>query len=215
MTTIRPAMERDLAEMQHIYYLNEIQGSDDPPPLPTGTPLTLKHIMETGTAFVAEQDGQVIGYASAITRGSIAYLTDLFVHPAMQSSHIGKALLQRALPLDAPLTRSTCSSTDHRAIALYIRAGMQPLWPHFNLLLNEPVRDARWQSSIEIREASIGLAEFERWDARLSGRNRPQDHAFWRQQQRAVPLWFYNQGEVVGYGYVRLGAGTLRFPNAC
>jgi GNAT superfamily N-acetyltransferase len=215
MATIRPAMERDLAEMQHIYYLNEIQGNNDPPPLPTETPLTLKHIVETGTAFVAEQDGRVIGHAAAITRGSIAYLTDLFVHPALQSSHVGTTLLQHAFPLDTPLTHCTCASTDHRAIALYIRAGMQPQWPHFNLRLTEPVRDARWQSPIKTREASADLAEFELWDTRLSGRSRPQEHAFWRQQQRAVPLWFYDRDEIVGYGYVRLGARTLWFPNAC
>jgi GNAT superfamily N-acetyltransferase len=208
-------MESDSAGMYHIYYLNEIRGSDDLPPLPAIASLALKHIIETGTAFVAEQDGRVIGYAAAITRGSIAYLTDLFVHPELQSSHVGKALLQHALPLDTPLTRCTIGSTDHRALALYIRAGMQPQWPHFNLRLNEPVHDARWQSPIEIREASSDLAEFERWDTRHSGRSRPQEHAFWRQQQRAVPLWFYAQGEVVGYGYVRLGAGTLWFPNAC
>jgi GNAT superfamily N-acetyltransferase len=208
-------MERDLVEMQHIYYLNEIQGNDNPPPLPTGTPLALKHIVETGAAFVAEQDGRVIGHATAITRGSIAYLTDLFVHPALQSSHIGTELLKHAFPTDAPLTHCTCASTDPRALALYIRAGMQPQWPHFNLRLNEPVRDARWQSPIEIREASADLAEFERWDMRLSGRSRPQEHTFWRQQQRAVPLWFYDRDEVVGYCYVRLGAGTMWFPNAC
>lgn len=215
MATIRPAMERDLAEMHHVYYLNEAQGSSVPPPLPTGTPSALKHIVETGTAFVAEQDGHVIGYASAITRGSIAYLTDLFVHPALQSSHVGTALLQHAFPLDTPLTHCTCASTDPRALSLYIRAGMQPQWPHFNLRLTEPVRDARWQSRISIREASADLAEFELWDTRLSGRSRPQEHGFWRQQQRAVPLWFYDRDEIVGYGYVRLGAGTLWFPNAC
>ncbi len=215
MTTIRPATENDLAAMQHIFYLNEAQEGAKPPPLPADAPSTLRHVIKTGTAFVAEQNGQVIGHSAAITRGSITYLTDLFVHPAMQSSHVGKALLQHALPADTPLTRCTCSSTDHRAIALYIRAGIQPQWPHFNLRLNDPVRDARWQSPIETREASADLAEIELWDTRLSGRNRPQEHAFWRQEQRGVPLWFYDRDEAIGYGYVRLGAGTLWFPNAC
>jgi len=214
MTTIRPATAHDSAEMQHVYYLTEMQGSDDPPPPPTGISPTLKHIIRTGAAFVAEQNEQVIGYSATITRGSIAFLTDLFVHPALQSSHAGKELLQHALPADVPFTRCTISSTDHRALALYIRAGLQPQWPHFNLRLNNPVRDTRWQSPIEIREASADLAEFELWDARLSGRSRPQEHAFWQQEQRGVPLWFYDQGEIVGYGYVRLGAGTLRFTNA-
>ena len=40
-------------------------------------------------------------------------------------------------------------------------------------------------------------------------------HAFWAREQRAVPLWFRRQGTVVGYGYVRLGAGTIYSPQAC
>ena len=34
-------------------------------------------------------------------------------------------------------------------------------------------------------------------------------------EQRAAPLWFRRQGTVVGYGYVRLGAGTIYSPQAC
>jgi ribosomal protein S18 acetylase RimI-like enzyme len=216
MTTIRPATEHDLAAIQHIFYLNETQGAADPPPLPTGIPSLYQHIIQNGVLYVAEQDGHVQGYAGAITRGTVSYLTDLFVHPEMQSSHLGKTLLQHTLPSIDQHTHCTMSSTDYRALALYIRAGMQPQWPHFNLRLTESVRDARWQSPIEIREAQENDADaLMQWDARIGGRLRPQEHQYWQQRQRAVPLWFLHQEQVIGYGYVRLGAGTLWYPNAC
>ena|SRR5437588_8682420 len=52
-------------------------------------------------------------------------------------------------------------------------------------------------------------------DAEIGGRRRPQEHTFWVREQRAAPLWFRRQGTVVGYGYVRLGAGTIYSPQAC
>lgn len=216
MTIIRPATKDDLAEIRHIFYLNEMQGVDDPPPPPTGIPLLYQHIAQTGTLYVAENDGYVQGFAGKITRGTVTYLTDLFVHPEGQSSHLGKTLLQHILPPTDQQLRCTMSSTDYRALALYIRAGMQPQWPHFNLRLTQPVQDARWQSPIEMSEAGEqDVDELLQWDARIGGRMRPQEHHYWRQQQRAVPLWFRHQGQVIGYGYVRLGAGTLWFPDAC
>jgi ribosomal protein S18 acetylase RimI-like enzyme len=216
MTTIRPATEQDLAAIQHIFYLNETQGTDDPPPHPTGMPPLYQHIAQTGTLYVAEQDGRVQGFAGAITRGTITYLTDLFVHPAIQSSHLGKTLLQHTLPSIDQYSHCTMSSTDYRALALYIRAGMQPQWPHFNLRLTQPVHDARWQAPIEISEAEEhDTAALVQWDTRIGGRLRPQEHQYWRQRQSALPLWFHYQGQIIGYGYVRLGAGTLWYPNAC
>ena len=56
------------------------------------------------------------------------------------------------------------SSTDRRAQALYIRFGMQPIFPHYNL---------QWQSStskiaasnIEVVEGQVGDPAFVQWDA--------------------------------------------------
>jgi hypothetical protein len=69
--------------------------------------------------------------------------------------------------------------------------------------------------AIEIIEADPGDPALVRWDAQISGRLRPVDHLYWVREQRAVPLWFRQQGQIVGYAYIRLGAGTLRYPQAC
>ena len=58
------------------------------------------------------------------------------MRPAQQSAQLGGMLRRRVLPQDERIY-CTFSSTDPRALALYIRMGMRPQWPHFNL--NRPV----------------------------------------------------------------------------
>jgi hypothetical protein len=165
--------------------------------------------------YVADRDGEIVAFAGAITRGSITFLTDLFVRPDQQSSHLGKALLERALPRQDAHIRFTVSSTDPRALALYVRAGMRPCWPHVNLRLAAPLRLPLPAQDVEIVVGAVDDPELVRWDARIGGRSRPVDHAHWVDAQQATPLWFRRRGAAVGYGYVRPGAGTLLDPAAC
>src|SRR5690242_17958316 len=138
MAIIRPANETDLRAVYEVFYQNEVLDSTQPPPAGE-TPSYLRHVLETGTLYVAEQDGKVLAYAGAITRGTITFLTDLFVWPSHQSGQLGKTLLHTVLPSDERI-RCTVSSSDPRALALYIRAGMRPQWPHFALRLQKPTR---------------------------------------------------------------------------
>jgi hypothetical protein len=123
-------------------------------------------------------------------------------------------LLQYALPEDE-YAHCTMSSIDPRAQALYTRLGMQPLLPNFNLRWKRSTSSNLPASNIECLEGQTGDPAFMSWDAQIGGRERPADHTFWIQQQRAVPLWFRRHGKTLGYGYVRLGAGTLWYPQAC
>ncbi len=214
MITYRPACEQDLARCSEIVYLNEIRGNPSPPPMPT-TSATMAHILRTGTVVVAEEDEAILGYAGAITRDTIAYLTDLFVHPDRQSTRLGQTLLQHVLPETAGQVRCTMSSTDPRALALYIRAGMRPQWPNFCLRLDDATSPDSLRTDVEIVEADLADPVLVDWDAHLCGRRRPHEHAFWTQEQRAIPLWFRSGVETLGYGYVRLGAGTFWSPEAC
>lgn len=216
MVIIRPAVESDLLQMHDVFYQNEVLGVQNPPP-PGDISSEARHILQTGTMYVAERGEHILAFAGAITRSAITYLTDLFVHPAAQSAGLGKKLLQQVLP-DDDFVHCTMSSTDPRAQSLYIRSGMQPLFPNFNLRWNGPSHEPASDNeklSIEIIEGDAGDPALVRWDMQVSGRERPVDHAFWVKQQQAVPLWFRRRGAIIGYAYVRLGAGTLWFPEAC
>ncbi len=206
----RPARENDLASIYFVYYLNEVSEAEavtETPP--QSVPATLRHVFETGTMYVAEQDDTILAFAGAITRGAVTFLTDLFVRPRIQSSGLGKTLLSHVLLHDQPI-HCTMSSTDPRAQALYTRVGMQPVFPHYNLQWERRADQelAFPETELEVSEGRAGDPEFVRWDAHISGRNRPEDHVFWAKQQECVPLWFRRQGATVGYGYIRLEAET-------
>ncbi len=124
MTIFRPAQATDLAQAYEVFYENETANTPDLPPS-SEIPSYLRHVLQTGTMYVAERDGHILGFAAAITRDRVTFLTDLFVRPDQQSSQLGRTLLQHVLPQNGQI-RCTMSSTDPRALALYIRSGMRP-----------------------------------------------------------------------------------------
>jgi hypothetical protein len=204
VTIFRPADEADLQSVYEVFYQNELL--DNPQlPLPGDIPPYLSHVLQTGTLSVAEEDGRILAFAGVITRGNISFLTDLFVLPTSQSGKLGQTLLHTVLPQDT-LIHCTLSSSDPRALALYIRAGMRPWWPHFALWLVKPVHAWPLAPDMEIIEADASDPALLRWDVRVCGRQRPEDLQFWVREERAVPLWFRRRGQIVGYGYVRFGA---------
>lgn len=213
MKIFRPATERDLLQMYTVQYLSMVAGTENPPAPLTTVPAVFAHILRTGTMYVAEQDGQICAFAGSIVRGSVTFLTDLFVHPDFQSAHLGKLLLPYVLPPGRPI-RCTMSSTDPRAQALYIRSGMQPQFPNFDLLYTGSLRKTGGKSDVEVVEGDGADPEFARWDARVSGLERAEDHAFWIREQRSLPFWLYRRGKRLGYGYARW-VSTLWFPEVC
>jgi ribosomal protein S18 acetylase RimI-like enzyme len=225
MSTLDPAIDirvaeaSDLTAAYDVWYRTDVLTEESTaPPTKGPVPAYLRHVLETGAIFVAERNGDVVGFAGAITRGNVVFLTDFFVDPSRQSDGVGKKLLRAALPVGDGLVHCTLSSSDPRAQALYIRAGMVPEWPYFGLRLDASTFYAQGHvlPDLEVHEARTSdEAELVRVDAEWSGRYRPQEHTYWMRQEQAVPLWFRREGRLVGYGYVRLGAGTIWHPRAC
>jgi hypothetical protein len=148
--------------------------------------------------WVAATDGALVGYAALIVRGGVGFIAELFVRRESQSARIGGGLLAKLLEASPP-TLCTMSSGDPRAMSLYIRAGLQPRWPHFQLMgspehLPHPGPEVQATEIEEQDQAIIG------WDAEISGRARPEDHAYWRSTD-AIPVWVRGKEGIVGYGY--------------
>jgi GNAT superfamily N-acetyltransferase len=100
-------------------------------PSPTGDPaashLRIRHLARTdpGGAWLAEEDGQVVGAALALVREGLWGLSLLVVRPAAQSQGIGRALLARALAHgNGARGRVILASSDARALRAYARAGL-------------------------------------------------------------------------------------------
>jgi ribosomal protein S18 acetylase RimI-like enzyme len=203
---IRPAVPADLGQVHDIWYRAEVEEFPGAPPL-GDLPAIFRHELDTGEMFVAEASGRVLGYTALIRRGAVAYLAELYVRTEAQSAGIGQALLARVLRDPAGSNgfshRIVCtlSSDDHRALALYARAGLIPRWPHF-LLYGTPSRELP-PVNLKVVPAAPGDPELLRFDGQVSGRPRPEDHTYWLEHAAATPFWFIREGEAIGYGYVQ------------
>lgn len=213
MPRVRPATAGDLPEVYDIYYESEVDGAPDPPPR-GGVPAFLTHELETGDMHVAEAGGRLVGFAAAVTRGQIWYLAELFVRARYQSAGVGQALLRAVLPTDGRIV-CTLGSRDFRALALYARAGLRPLWP--NLWLRARTADLcpTPDTGAEMVAADPQDPALLEWDTRIGGRSRPADHEYWVRELWAVPFWIRQKGTTVGYAYVQMRSpGSLWFPDA-
>lgn len=212
---IRPAAAPDLDQVHEIWYRAEIEDFPHPPPRGEVPPI-FRHELDTGEVYLADDGGRILGFTAIIRRDPVAYLAELYVRADAQSSGIGQALLSRVLPRADCMASSddhpgpgreavccTLSSTDPRALALYIRAGMQPRWPHFLLYADSSRLPELPPTGVDIVPARPGDPDLVRWDAGVGGRHRPQDHAYWVAEAGATPLWFVRGGESIGYGYVQ------------
>jgi GNAT superfamily N-acetyltransferase len=166
----------------------------------------LGHLIQHAIALVTERDGQLVAYGAAVDTGSARHLADLFVRPDLLGRGIGRPLLA-ALMGDAP-QRTTFASADPRALPLYVRAGMAPLWPC--LYLEGPAAALPAPDlSITIEPADPArLASLERaW----TGCDRSTDHLFWASQADAEAFVVFEAGEPAAFGYARARqAGTAR-----
>jgi GNAT superfamily N-acetyltransferase len=204
--TIRPATAADLPALYEIWFASE--AGDDPQPPQRGRWPWLEHELATGALLLAERGGVALGFAGTIARGQVVFLADCFVRADAQSGGVGRRLLQHLLPRDGR-TICTLSSSDPRAQALYVRAGMRPRWPEF-ILEAEADRLARMPAAgVETIEARPGDPDLIEWDAAASGRRRPEEHAYLVAQHQAIPLWFARGGRRIGYGYAQLFSPEL------
>jgi GNAT superfamily N-acetyltransferase len=210
---LRAAREDDLPALWDVEYQNEIRGLSERPPR-GDVPPSLHHIWATGTTRLAEDAGQILAFGAAIRRGDVTFLTDLFVVPGVQSRGLGGAVLAEVLAHSGGSVRCTMSSTDPRAHALYIRAGMAPQWPHYCLRATTPTPIAM-PAALTVEPTAATDAAFLGWDAAIGGRQRPEDMAFWARAEGGAALWFQRAGTTIGYGVVRQQAWSFTGGRTC
>ena len=134
----------------------------------------VRHLVDHHVALVSDDDGAVVGFGGALDTGWCRMLSDLFVDPARLGSGIGRPLLDAVF--EGAAARATFASDDPRALPLYVRAGMTPLWTNFYLdgdarRLPEVASRIRVRAALPGEGADLELA----WD----GADRSVDHAYW------------------------------------
>jgi GNAT superfamily N-acetyltransferase len=186
---IRPLLPADFAASRRVAVdamtaLGEEMPEETPEVTARGE-ARIAHLQRTdpGGAWVAEEDGRVVGCALALVREGMWFLSLLMVDPAHQSKGLGKQLL------DASLQTSTdrswiLATTDPAALRRYRRAGFD-LVPCLTakgtvdraLLPSTSVREGSWSADGEavdditrtVRGAGLGedLAYLEKTGLRL------------------------------------------------
>ena len=168
---IRPATHEDIPAIRAILAAH---GNDGPIENADIVGPYVSHFIDHAIALVSEREGEVVAFGAAIETATSRHLADLFVRQDLLGQRIGGPLLGAVLA-GAP-RRTTFASEDPRAMPLYIRSGMRPLWPMLYLRgdgsrLPEPGHGPTIESADPGR-----LAELEReW----TGIDRSTDHRHW------------------------------------
>ncbi|HSL77046.1 MAG TPA: GNAT family N-acetyltransferase [Candidatus Limnocylindrales bacterium] len=181
---------------------NANSTADDPAAFETRRPL-FDHLASTGDHWwVAEDEttGRAVGYARSIVRDGVRELTEFFVLPDAQSARVGRGLLERAFPADGARHRAIIATIDTRAIARYLRTGLDarvPIIGWEGTPRDEPLASDLAREAIDPENPP--LAALAAIDRRILDFSRDVDHR-WLAAQR--PGWLYRRdGSAVAYGY--------------
>jgi GNAT superfamily N-acetyltransferase len=211
---VRPASAGDFEAIERIAGANG--ASTTSPSWPDW--LYLDHLMSSATLLVAERAGAVVGFAGAAVVGGrrpAGHVTDLFLDPPAQGAGIGKHLL-RDLFLAVDVTAwTTCSSADPRALTVYARAGLQPLWPvlYLEMPLNVPAPDVTgdwWPARAGSREVDPAVAAA--LELHWSGRDFSAQYVHWVSRPGGLAFRVEVDGRPIAVGVVRdarIGPGRV------
>jgi GNAT superfamily N-acetyltransferase len=192
---LRPATLDDLAPIRSILVAH---GNDGPVVVADIVGPYISHLIGRGRAHVAIIDDEVVGFGAAIDAGRAVHLADLFVHPERLGQGIGKALLDAVF--EGAIQRTTFASDDPRALPLYVRAGMQPLWA--GLYVQGPSA-ALPSTAANIRTESAAWDRLAALELDWTGFDRTVDHAYWGAMPDVDPFVVRDDDAVVAFGYAR------------
>ena len=161
---------------------------------------------------------RIVGFAVAVIRGPLWFLSMLFVLPEEQGMGLGRSLLARVLPpAGAGLSLGTATdSAQPISNALYSTYGIVPRMPLLHL-----IGEVRKPDVLPGLPAGVTATPFEaiaagppggaghreltetvgRLDRELAGFEHPEDHRFLRLGDRRGYLYRDGRGEPLGYGY--------------
>ena len=207
---IRPATAADL-EAEHAVFdaaMAELRGRRGAPWTPQawepeGRWATVhRHLLEHGggRTAVAEEGGEVVGFAAAWVRGDVWFLAALFVEPGHQARGVGRALLD-AVWDGAHRRRATIAEAIQPvSTGLYASRGLIPATPVLEL---EGTPRAGAPDDLEpVAPDAAALAAI---DAAAYGFDRAADHALWARTSATATVWT-RAGRPIAYAYARPGA---------
>jgi hypothetical protein len=165
-------------------------------------------LAQTASEFwIAERDGEIIGYARSVEHDGLQELTEFFVLPGQQSGGVGGGLLSRAFPQTEARYRTIIATLDERALHRYMKTGV-----YGRFLLKTFHRKAERVEMetdlvIEPMLLNIHMSDLNRIDRKIVGHAREVVHQFIFTTREGFV--YKRSGEVVGYGYIGSNSGPF------
>lgn len=192
---MRSATEADTAAIRAIWAAN---GDEIPE---GGIDLLapyLAHLMTNGRVLVAADDEHLVGFGAVVERAGVTHLADLFVLPDRFGQGIGGRLLATLFGDSA--RRTTFASSDPRALPLYVRSGMSPLWPNFYLDVDA---SSLPQAPSRLVCEPAGPERLTTLEHDWLGTANHDDHRFWASLPDARPFIVLDAGRPVAVAHAR------------
>jgi ribosomal protein S18 acetylase RimI-like enzyme len=211
----RPARAQDLttAEALVVASINNLTerhgfGSMAAPSPPKFQLFSLKD--DPGGLWIAEDGGDILGFAWSWVCGNVWFLAQLFVDPSQQGRGIGNELLKLALE------HARKSGADHKALitfafnrvsqGLYIRHGLFPKMPvYFFGAAREQVKAGLPEPplrSIAIDDTAEDMKRLAEIDVRAVGVAREKHHRYLLNDPGTTGVMLCAGSECIGYAYI-------------
>ncbi|HLL26776.1 MAG TPA: GNAT family N-acetyltransferase [Xanthobacteraceae bacterium] len=213
--TYRPAREPELAPAEKLVVqsINDLTERHGFGPIAASRPPQFQAFSlndDPDGLWVAEEAGQLLGFAFSWVSGDLWFLAELFVSPAHQGRGIGNELMMRTLQ------HAEKANVAHKALitftfntvsqALYIRHGLIPRLPIYFLKAAREVLLRRAQTAElrcePLRHAASHLQSLVRIDAETLGISREKHHKFLMNDNATRGFLLYAGGDCVGYAYI-------------
>ena len=168
-----------------------------------------EYFTETAEHFwVAEEDGELIGFSRSMARDRVRQLSEFFVHPDKQAQGVGKRLLEAAFSPNGEQNRVVIGTSDIRALTRYLKSGVKFRFTIYDWWREPEIVPFETDLAIEpFQSTPENLAILNSIDRVILGYTREVDH-IWLSRNRQGHLYRRN-GQVVGYSYMSHRAGPI------
>jgi ribosomal protein S18 acetylase RimI-like enzyme len=210
----RPASAQDLerAEALVVASINDLTERHGFGPMASARPPNFQSFSlkdDPDGLWVAEDGGEILGFAWSWVCGDLWFLAQLFVAPGHQGRGIGNELIQRTLDharKAGATAKALITFTFNRVSqGLYIRHGLFPKMPIYffgiarERLSDMPEAPLRW---VALEDTAAHLASLAEIDARALGVSRGNHHKYLLNDPTTKGVLLYAGGECAGYAYI-------------
>ena len=224
---IRPLLERDLREADHVFRLafGTFLGMPDPTKFGEDADhVRTRWLADPNAAFAAEVDGRIVGSNFVTRLGSFGFFGPLTVHPDFWDQGIAKRLLEPTMNLftswGVAHTALFTFANSPKHVGLYRSFGY---WPRFlTLIMSKTVQtrvvSGKWSrfSDMSGRETE-GVIEVCRGltDSIYNGLDLTQEIMAVRNQNLGETVLLWDDGRLLGLAVCHCGPGTEAGGETC